>query len=306
MTGQSIVVGVDGSPESAAAAAAGWMLAQAMGVDCRLVHVTRDVRSSLEMAGAGVSLDALELAMLRRARDEIVTSLGNSVPPSVVQQLLVRPGRVAAVLNDVITERGAQMLVLGGKHHSALGRWLGGSTVEEVVRRLNVPLLVTTGELRRRPRVMVAVDVSYAAKPTIEHATTFAQLLGGPLHALHVVEPAVTVPEAILRPAPLDYEAWSRERMERDLWPLLPIPDHHKVIRRGQVAETIAQEAAAWRADVIVVGSHGKGWVDRLLIGSITEALLNDLPTAMLVIPVPAPVRRQTAPARVRAAVALG
>src|SRR5574341_1342386 len=194
MSGQPIVVGVDGSPESAAAATAGWMLAQAMGVDCRLVHVTRDVRSSLEMAGAGVSLDALELAMLRRARNEILTSLGNSVPPSVLQQLLVRPGRVAAVLNDVVTERGAQMLVLGGKHHSALGRWLGGSTVQEVVRRLNVPLLVTTGELRPRPRVMVAVDVSYAAKPTIEQATTFAQLLGGPLHALHVVEPAVSVP----------------------------------------------------------------------------------------------------------------
>lgn len=306
MSGQPIVVGVDGSPESAAAAAAGWMLAQAMGVDCRLVHVTRDVRSSLEMAGAGVSLDALELAMLRRARNEILTSLGNSVPPSVLQQLLVRPGRVAAVLNDVITERGAQMLVLGGKHHSALGRWLGGSTVQEVVRRLNVPLLVTTGELRPRPRVMVAVDASYAAKPTIEQATTFAQLLGGPLHALHVIEPAVTVPEVMFRTEPVDYEGWSRERMERDIWPLLPVPDHHKVMRRGEAARTIAEEAAVWRADVIVVGSHGKKWIDRLLIGSVTEELLNDLPAAMLVIPVPAPVRRQMAPARVRTAAALG
>lgn len=304
MSGQPIVVGVDGSPESAAAAAAGWMLAQAMGVDCRLVHVTRDVRSSLEMAGAGVSLDALELAMLRRARNEILTSLGNSVPPSVLQQLLVRPGRVAAVLNDVVTERGAQMLVLGGKHHSALGRWLGGSTVQEVVRRLNVPLLVTTGELRPRPRVMVAVDVSYAAKPTIEQATTFAQLLGGPLHALHVVEPAVSVPDVIFRTEPLDYAGWSRERMERDLWPLLPIPDHHKVIRRGVATTTIAEEAAAWRAHVIVVGSHGKGWIDRLLIGSVTEELLNDLPCAVLVIPVPAPVRREMATARVSTAAA--
>lgn len=304
MSGEPIVVGVDGSPESAAAAAAGWMLAQAMGVDCRLVHVTRDVRSSLDMAGAGVSLDALELAMLRRARNEILTSLGNSVPPSVLQQLLVRPGRVAAVLNDVITERGAQMLVLGGKHHSALGRWLGGSTVQEVVRRLNVPLLVTTGELRSRPRVMVAVDVSYAAKPTIEQATTFAQLLGGPLHALHVVEPAVTVPDVIFRTEPLDYAGWARERMERDLWPLLPIPDHHKVIRRGVATATITEEAAAWRADVIVVGSHGKGWIDRLLIGSVTEELLNDLPCAVLVIPVPAPVRREMAAARVRTAAA--
>jgi hypothetical protein len=35
------------------------MLAQASGVGCRLVHATQDVRSALEMAGTGVSLDAL-------------------------------------------------------------------------------------------------------------------------------------------------------------------------------------------------------------------------------------------------------
>jgi nucleotide-binding universal stress UspA family protein len=137
------------------------MLAQAMGVDCRLVHATRD--------STGVSLDALELAMLARARNEILTSLGNTVPSAVAQQLIVRPGRTAAVLGDVIALTGAQMLVLGGKHHSTLGRWLGGSTVQQIVRRLNVPLLVTTGELGARPRVMVAIDISYAAKPAREN-----------------------------------------------------------------------------------------------------------------------------------------
>lgn len=304
MSAQPIVVGVDGSPESAAAARAGWMLAQALGVDCRLVHATRDVRSAEAMAGAGVSLDALELAMLARARMEVRETLGDIVPASVTQALIVRPGRTGAVLSDLIADTEAKMLVLGGKHHSTLGRWLGGSTVQHVVRRLNVPLLVTTGELRPRPRVMVAVDVSYAAKPTIEQATTFARLLGGPLHALHVIEPAVAVPEVIFRTEPLDDAGWSRERMERDLWPLLPIPDHHKVIRRGVAAATITEEAAAWRADVIVVGSHGKGWIDRLLIGSVTEELLNDLPCAVLVIPVPAPVRREMATAPVRTAAA--
>ncbi len=301
MSAYPIVVGVDGSPESTAAAGAGWMLAQAMGVECRLVHAARDIRTNFEMAGTGVSLDALELAMLARARSEIVTALGNAVPAPVVRQLIVRPGRTATVLGAVIAQTGAQMLVLGGKHHSALGRWLGGSTVQQIVRRVNVPLLVTTGELRPRPRVMVAVDVSYAAKPTIDRATTFAQLLGGPLHALHVVEPSVTVPEVVFLSDPLGYEAWSRERMERDVWPLLPIPDHHKVIRRGAPVETIAEEARAWRADVIVVGSHGKRWIDRLLIGSVTEELLNDLPAAVLVIPVPAPLGRETNPARVQA-----
>lgn len=258
----------------------------------------------MEMAGAGVSLDTLELAMLARARAEVLAAIDNRVPSSVAEHVIIRPGRTAVVLQEVIAETDAQMLVLGGKHHSALGRWLGGSTVQQIVRRLNVPLLVTTGELRARPRVMVAIDISYAAKPTIEQATTFAQLLGGPLHALHVIEPAATVPDVIFRTEPLDYVGWSRERMERDLWPLLPIPDHHKVIRRGEARATITEEAAAWRADVIVVGSHGKGWIDRLLIGSVTEELLNDLPCAVLVIPVPAPVRREMATARVRTAVA--
>jgi nucleotide-binding universal stress UspA family protein len=124
------------------------------------------------------------------------------------------------------------------------------------------------------------------------------------LHALHVIEPGATVPKAMFRIEPLNYAAWSREHMERDLWPLLPIPAHHKVIRRGVSSATITQEAAAWRADVIVVGSHGKGWIDRLLIGSVTEELLNDLPCAVLVIPVPAPERRHGAPARVQAALA--
>ncbi len=306
MTGQPIIVGVDGSPESGAAASAGWVLAEAAGVRCRLVHAMADVRMALEMAGTGVSLDALEVAMLARVRNDVQTAIGDYVPALLADQMMIRPGRTATVLGDVIVETDAQMLVLGGKHHSTLGRWVSGSTVQQMVRRLNVPLLVTAGGLRPRPRVLVAVDGSYAAKPTLERATALAQLLGGPLHALHVIEPAPSIADVMFRADPFDHESSSRERMERDIWPLLPIPDHHKVIRRGEAARTIAEEATAWRADVIVVGTHGKKWIDRLLIGSVTEQLLNDLPAAVLVIPVPAPVRRQTSPARVQAAVAVG
>jgi nucleotide-binding universal stress UspA family protein len=295
-----VVVGVDGSPESAAAAAAGWRFAEAAGVRCHLVHATRDVRSALDLAGAGVSLDELQLAMLARARGEIVAALEDRVPAHVLEGLTVRTGRPAAVLAEVIEETGAGMVVLGGKHHSTLGRWLGGSTVHHFVRRLSVPLLVTAGDLHPRPRVLVAVDLSYAALPTLDQAVDFARLLGGPLRALHVVEPIPTLPEL---PVPVDagyFEAQSREQLERHVWPALPVPDHHKVVRQGIALDVITEEAAAWRADVIVVGSHGKGWVDRLVIGSVTEDLLNDLPTAVLVIPVPAPERRDMLPVAMR------
>jgi nucleotide-binding universal stress UspA family protein len=291
MSGHPIVVGLDGSPESASAAQAGWQLAQSAGLDCQLVHVIPGARSALEMAGAGIVLEEFELAMRAQARAEVLEAIRNRVPSRVADQLIVREGRPSSILNQIALETNAHTLVLGGKHHSTLGRWLGGSTVQQVVRGTQVPLFVTAGELPRRPRVMIAVDVSYAARETIARALTFAALLQGPVRALHVIEEARDVPKAILRPGALSYEDWCLERLERDLWPLLPIPDNQKVIRHGSVVEAIASEAAAWSADVLVLGSHGKGWVDRLLIGSVTEALLNDLPAAMLVVPVRVPVR---------------
>jgi nucleotide-binding universal stress UspA family protein len=118
----------------------------------------------------------------------------------------------------------------------------------------------------------------------------FARLLACPLHALHVIDPPPAIAEL-----PRD---WSREIIERDVWPTVPLVESGKVIREGVPFDAIVDEAAAWRADVIVVGSHGKKWVDRLLIGSVTEDLLNNLPCAVLVVPVPAPERREVVPVR--------
>jgi nucleotide-binding universal stress UspA family protein len=294
-----IIVGVDGSPESVSAASVGWMIARAADVECQLVHAVSAARVSMESAGSPAVANALQLALLASARSECAAALQDCVPAPVIHAMIMRIGRAVDVLNDVIAETDAAMVVLGGKHHSALGRWLGGSTVHQVLRRAPVPLLITAGELRTRPRVLVAVDPSYAAIPTANQAVAFARLMGGPLHALHVVEPGPALAETLVPSTPEPYDNWSRERIERDVWTILPLPDHSKVIRSGIALETIVQEAAAWRADVIVVGSHGKGWVDRLLIGSVTEDLLNNLPCAVLVVPVPAPERREAMPLRV-------
>ena len=35
-----------------------------------------------------------------------------------------------------------------------------------------------------------------------------------------------------------------------------------------------------------MVGSHGKSWAERVLVGSVTERLLNHLPTSLVVVPV--------------------
>ena len=59
-----------------------------------------------------------------------------------------------------------------------------------------------------------------------------------------------------------------------------------RLVRHGTVTDTLLREVTDWDADVLVVGSHGKGWAQRVLLGSVTEGLLNHMPTSLLVAPV--------------------
>ncbi|HEU5467104.1 MAG TPA: universal stress protein, partial [Gemmatimonadales bacterium] len=53
--------------------------------------------------------------------------------------------------------------------------------------------------------------------------------------------------------------------------------------------ETLLRELTDWAADLVIVGSHGRNFVMRALLGSVSEELLNQLPTSLLMVP---PLRR--------------
>jgi nucleotide-binding universal stress UspA family protein len=190
-------------------------------------------------------------------------------------------------LATAVEAHGAGHLVLGGKHHTTLGRWLAGSTAHDAVRRLPVPVLVSAGPPTEKRRVLVAVDLSPAAGAAICAARQFVELWRGELRALHAIEPAPVISEL---PAPVDERevaALAREHLEREVWPLLPDAAAGRVVREGPVAAAIAREAIEWGADLVVVASHGRRWLGRLLIGSVTERLLGRLPTSLLVVSAP-------------------
>jgi nucleotide-binding universal stress UspA family protein len=271
MSWKPIVVGVDGSPEAASAAVFAAGLAQRAATACRLVHASRDALGSVPEPGG-------------EQRAQVVAALGTRVPAAVLETLMIRRGRPAAVLNGAVATLGAELVVLGGKHHPALARWLGGSTSVNVVRTTLVPLLVTVGAPAIR-RVLVAVDVSAAAGPTLTAAERYAALFGAELRALSVVEPLPVVVE-VPQPDTTDYYRLWEETIARDVWPLIRAPGVSTVVRRGTAAlDAILREAAEWRSDLLVVGSHGKGSVTRMLVGSVTEGLINHLPTSLLVVP---------------------
>ena len=289
MAWKPIIVAVDDSPEAAIAATLGWRLAAAAGTTCHLVHVVHDpgtAFASLAMKGRSGELEPALLALLG---PRLRAALAQSVPPEAIDRLRILVGRTAVMLNIEAERLAAGLVIVGGKHHPLLGRWLGGSTARDAVRTLSVPVLVTAGLPAALRRVLVAVDLSYAAKPTIAEAERFVTLAGGAMRAIHVLQPLPYVPESGPFVEQQRFNDDSVAALEQDVWPLVRLPGAERTVRSGDPAVELAAEAAEWRADLLVVGSHGKGWVERALLGTVTERLLNQLPVSLLVVPVRKP-----------------
>ena len=300
MTWQPIVAGVDGSPESFRAASLAWRIARAADARCVLVYAVPDVWVPGGMAPLVNSPDMFD-QLVSDIREQLAREVGAEVPEAVRQSLIARPGRPAVVLDEIVREQGASLVVVGGRHHGALVRGLGGSTAHHLVRTSPAPVLVV-GASGRPQRILVATDLFGAAGPTLSAAGRYADLLDAQLRVVHVVEAAKYPTVVPLSIDLAEFEERSRAEFEQLVeLELSRVPPDDRVIRRGRPDEEIAEEVAAWRADLVVVGSHGKGWIDRLLIGSTTERLLNRLPTSLLVVPISKPAVKRPARAETRA-----
>jgi universal stress protein E len=297
MLWKHVVAGVDETPQGVAAAVAGARLATVLGADCTPVHAVREFW--LEFAEEDVVQGTAELqaAVVGAARERVHALLAGHVPQDVQRRLIVRPGRAGVVLRDVAREIRADAVVLGGKHHSDIGRWIGGSTAHDAVRSSGLPVLVALpADGRPFRRILAAVDLSEAALATATMARQIAEALGAQLRGLCVIEAPVPLPEMMPLLALPEYSREAERVLRRRVWPLLG-SGAETVMREGAIAETIEREVRDWGADLVVVGSHGKRWAERLILGSVTEQLLRALPCSLLVVPVKGGKVERLAPA---------
>jgi len=287
MASQPVVVGVDGSPQSIGAAALAWRIARAANAPCLMITVLPDLWTPGITGDVAVG-PALFDALVAEVRDQLATELGSTIPASVRNALVVRTGRPGPKLLAFAREQGAGVIVVGARPRGVMARSLGGSTAHHLVRTADVPVLVAEHKTAAPRRLLVAIDL-INAPPVLATARRMAELLKLRLRALHVVEPSKFSTRI---PLPVDQDALSRKArttFERLLDADLPnLAAEDRVVRRGHAEEVIAEEAATWQADFLVIGSHGRGWIDRMLVGSTTERLLNSLPTSLMVVPITA------------------
>jgi nucleotide-binding universal stress UspA family protein len=236
--------------------------------------------------------------VVESARTNLVGKLKSDVPNTMLDAMIVRVGRAGPVLAEAAEQENAELIVLGGKHHSAIGRWVAGSTAHYLVRTHDRPLLLI-GPKYDEPfrRILVPVDLSAASTMLVGRAERFAALVPGKVALLHVVEP-IPIPPSLDLGLEMDTTVFAGAPPGEPAWPWLG--DAERIVKRGPAAEIIAEVATEWKADLVVVGSHGYSWIDRVLIGSVTEQLLGRLPASLLVVPVPKPGKESRGPRRAK------
>jgi nucleotide-binding universal stress UspA family protein len=197
----------------------------------------------------------------------------------------VRVGRPAEELIAKATEVAAGLIVLGGKHHSLLSRWIAGSTAVEVVRRSPVPVLVTRAPVGLVTRILVGADATPAAYRAIRVAEEWAEVWNATLRVLHAVELPPLLPEYA---GGYDLEELRRSgeaEAANEIWPLIGDRRVERAVEVGTPAVVLNEEVRRWQADLLVVARHDRSWVARATVGSVTERLLDGLATSILVTP---------------------
>lgn len=119
---------------------------------------------------------------------------------------------------------------------------------------------------------------------------SFAQEFQTELHLLHVLEPNTyarlwSPSETLARELERVVDETVRTKLaeivsgEASMW-CTPKP----FVASGQAWEQIVQHARSHEIDLMFLGQHGHGLVDRLLIGSTTERVLRELPCPLMVV----------------------
>lgn len=128
--------------------------------------------------------------------------------------------------------------------------------------------------------ILVAADFSGHSKNAYRAACALAQEDGTRLLVVHVIEATRVAEGPSGGPT---QEAALNERL-REAYALVGAIDVRYETHEGDPAEELLRAARESRADVIVMGTHGRSGLDRLLAGSVAEAVLRKSECPVLVL----------------------
>ena len=140
--------------------------------------------------------------------------------------------------------------------------------------------------------IILPLDGSEPSEAAIPYAAAIGELVGASIIVLHVLEEMRPVFDA--RRGEVVWISPAQPRVELEAPELLGEPISRlrsggltvrAVFRLGDPAAEILDEVERWPAPLIVIASHSRGGLERLLLGSVADRVLRDAPAPVLVVP---------------------
>ena len=266
---EELLVCTDGSPESQGAVAEALALARLCGSRVHIVQVLEIIPE----------FEAVAPDLMVRLEEEVRTQLKalKAEADKMAVALEVRVRRSVSVFSAILEEAGEikpAMIIMGRYGRTGLARLLMGSVTARVIGYSAVNVLVVPRQaILAFRRILVASDGSPYSLAAWEVALSMAKKAGSALFGVSVVQENedLKLAEEIVHQM--------RVAANREGVPL------QGLVPQGQQADdAIVQAALKNEVDLIILGSHGRTGLARLLMGSVTERVIGHAPQPVLVV----------------------
>jgi nucleotide-binding universal stress UspA family protein len=135
--------------------------------------------------------------------------------------------------------------------------------------------------------ILCPMDFSDASKNAYRYACEFARSMGSGVVLLNIIEPRPIAADMSLNYIPLEEDLAAAAR--EDFIPLISEAQAKGIdvsadVMIGMPAEVILQQAVDLDVSLLIMGSHGKTGLSRLLMGSVAEAVVRKAQVPVLIV----------------------
>ena len=210
-------------------------------------------------------------------------------------------GLPSDIITQMAKDQKMDLLVTGTHGWTGFNRVVFGSVAERVIQRAPCPVLcvphretdkvAAMHQLHILPKqVMLPLNFSDCSMDAFEYAVQFAKWVDAPLTLIHAIEPLSYSLDFTLT-HPLE-ETSKREQVKNRLTELTDVLSKQGLSAQYELLDKPPVEAtlelsAAQEADLIIMGSHGRKGLSRLILGSTASRVLEQSPYPVLTVKSP-------------------
>ncbi|MFB6134953.1 MAG: universal stress protein [Halanaeroarchaeum sp.] len=277
-----ILLPTDGSDNAAKAIDHAILLADTFDATVHGVYVM-NLTYAADFDG-GIDGGAVFSALEREGKTALETVRSRCESDGIDVQTELLEGRPAHSITTYASEHDVDLVTMGTHGRSGVSRLLLGSITESVVRSTDRPVLTIPTDAPdpgdAYEAVLVATDGSDDARHAAETAAGVAAAFDARLHGVYVVDLGGTRNQMI--------DSILEEEGDRAVNAVSDIAENRGVesttaVLKGVPHETIAEYASEHDVDLVAVGSHGKGAIERTFLGSVSERTIRSASQPVLV-----------------------